>query len=92
MLIQLSLAACASLIMPLTTPMMMADFSVGGMLLVATGLRICRDSKVFAVVNITPRPAAAGNADFGRVDGLFADDACFLRQSGDRLCSLLRNL
>ncbi|MGK4600260.1 DUF554 family protein, partial [Raoultella ornithinolytica] len=32
LLIQLTLAACASLIMPLTTPMMMADFSaVGGM-------------------------------------------------------------
>jgi uncharacterized membrane protein YqgA involved in biofilm formation len=32
--IQLALAACASLIMPLTTPMMMADFTaVGGMLL-----------------------------------------------------------
>ena len=42
LLIQLTLAACAALIMPLTTPMMLADFSaVGGMLLVATGLRIC---------------------------------------------------
>ena len=46
--IQLALAARASLIMPLTTPMMMADFSaVGGMLLVATGLRIC-GIKMFA--------------------------------------------
>ena len=54
LLIQLSLAACASLIMPLTTPMMMADFSaVGGMLLVATGLRIC-GIKMFAVVNMLP--------------------------------------
>ena len=52
--IQLALAACASLIMPLTTPMMMADFSaVGGMLLVATGLRIC-GIKMFAVVNMLP--------------------------------------
>ncbi len=42
LLIQLTLAACAAIIMPLTTPMMLADFSaVGGMLLVATGLRIC---------------------------------------------------
>ncbi|WP_434638756.1 DUF554 domain-containing protein [Klebsiella sp. I138] len=52
--IQLSLAACASLIMPLTTPMMMADFTaVGGMLLLATGLRIC-GIKMFAVVNMLP--------------------------------------
>jgi uncharacterized membrane protein YqgA involved in biofilm formation len=52
--IQLTLAACASLIMPLTTPMMMADFTaVGGMLLVATGLRIC-GIKMFAVVNMLP--------------------------------------
>ena len=52
--IQLALAACASLIMPLTTPMMMADFTaVGGMLLVATGLRIC-GIKMFAVVNMLP--------------------------------------
>lgn len=54
LLIQLSLAACASLIMPLTTPMMMADFTaVGGMLLLATGLRIC-GIKMFAVVNMLP--------------------------------------
>jgi uncharacterized membrane protein YqgA involved in biofilm formation len=53
LLIQLTLAA-ASLIMPLTTPMMMADFSaVGGMLLLATGLRIC-GIKMFAVVNMLP--------------------------------------
>ena len=52
--IQLTLAACAALIMPLTTPMMMADFSaVGGMLLLATGLRIC-GIKMFAVVNMLP--------------------------------------
>lgn len=54
LLIQLSLAAGAALIMPLTTPMMLADFSaVGGMLLLATGLRIC-GIKMFAVVNMLP--------------------------------------
>ena len=54
LLIQLTLAACAAIIMPLTTPMMLADFSaVGGMLLVATGLRIC-GIKMFAVVNMLP--------------------------------------
>ncbi|MFW0766218.1 DUF554 domain-containing protein [Trabulsiella odontotermitis] len=52
--IQLSLAVCASMILPMTTPMMMADFtSVGGLLLVATGLRIC-GIKMFAVVNMLP--------------------------------------
>ncbi|EPY7392003.1 DUF554 domain-containing protein [Klebsiella quasipneumoniae] len=46
LLIQLTLAACAA--------MMLADFSaVGGMLLVATGLRIC-GIKMFAVVNMLP--------------------------------------
>ncbi len=53
LLIQLTLAACAAIIMPLTTPMMLADFSAGGMLLVATGLRIC-GIKMFAVVNMLP--------------------------------------
>lgn len=54
LLIQLSLATCAALILPLTTPAMMADFSaVGGLLLVATGLRIC-GIKMFAVVNMLP--------------------------------------
>lgn len=52
--IQLLLAMSASLLLPLTTPMMMADFSaVGGMLLLATGLRIC-GIKMFAVVNMLP--------------------------------------
>ena len=52
--IQLTLAACAALILPLTTPAMMADFSaVGGLLLLATGLRIC-GIKMFAVVNMLP--------------------------------------
>lgn len=54
LLIQLSLATSAALILPLTTPAMMADFSaVGGLLLVATGLRIC-GIKMFAVVNMLP--------------------------------------
>ncbi|HKS32666.1 MAG TPA: DUF554 domain-containing protein [Enterobacteriaceae bacterium] len=54
LIIQLSLAASASLIMPLTTPTMMADFTaVGGLLLLATGLRIC-GIKMFAVANMLP--------------------------------------
>ena len=54
LIIQLALAACATLILPLTTPAMMADFTaVGGLLLVATGLRIC-GIKMFAVVNMLP--------------------------------------
>lgn len=54
LLIQLGLAACAALILPLTTPAMMADFTaVGGLLLLATGLRIC-GIKMFAVVNMLP--------------------------------------
>lgn len=52
--IQLTLATCAALILPLTTPAMLADFSaVGGLLLLATGLRIC-GIKMFAVVNMLP--------------------------------------
>lgn len=59
LIIQLTLAACAALIMPLTTPMMLADFSaIGGMLLLATGLRIC-GIKMFAVVNMLPALAIA---------------------------------
>ena len=54
LLIQLSLGACATLVMPLTTPAMMGDFSaVGGVLLLATGLRIC-GIKMFAVANMLP--------------------------------------
>lgn len=50
----LTLAACATLILPLTTPAMMGDFSaVGGLLLVATGLRVC-GIKMFPVVNMLP--------------------------------------
>ncbi|MDR9892710.1 DUF554 domain-containing protein [Pseudenterobacter timonensis] len=59
LLIQLALAACAGLILPLTTPAMMADFTaVGGLLLLATGLRIC-GIKMFAVVNMLPALALA---------------------------------
>jgi Uncharacterized membrane protein, possible Na+ channel or pump len=54
LLIQLGLAACAAMILPMTTPAMMADFTaVGGLLLLATGLRIC-GIKMFAVVNMLP--------------------------------------
>lgn len=54
LIIQLSLAFCAFLILPLTNPAMMADFTaVGGLLLLATGLRIC-GIKMFAVVNMLP--------------------------------------
>ncbi|WET41339.1 DUF554 domain-containing protein [Citrobacter enshiensis] len=54
LVIQLMLAASAALLLPLTTPAMMADFSaVGGLLLLATGLRIC-GIKMFAVVNMLP--------------------------------------
>ncbi|AUM05130.1 MULTISPECIES: DUF554 domain-containing protein [Enterobacter] len=54
LLIQLALATCATLILPLTTLAMMADFTaVGGLLLLATGLRIC-GIKMFAVVNMLP--------------------------------------
>lgn len=54
LIIQLTLAFCAFMILPLTTPAMMADFTaVGGLLLLATGLRIC-GIKMFAVVNMLP--------------------------------------
>lgn len=54
LVIQVSLAFCAFMILPLTTPAMMADFTaVGGLLLLATGLRIC-GIKMFAVVNMLP--------------------------------------
>ncbi|ECI2563943.1 DUF554 domain-containing protein, partial [Salmonella enterica] len=54
LIIQLTLAACATLILPLTTSAMMGDFSaVGGLLLVATGLRVC-GIKMFPVVNMLP--------------------------------------
>ena len=54
LIIQLTLAWAAALILPLTTPSMMADFSaVGGLLLLAAGLRIC-GIKMFPVVNMLP--------------------------------------
>lgn len=54
LVIQLAQASCATLIMPLTTTAMMGDFSaVGGLLLLATGLRIC-GIKMFAVANMLP--------------------------------------
>ncbi|SPX49900.1 inner membrane protein YqgA [Klebsiella pneumoniae] len=76
LLIQLTLAACAAIIMPLTTPMMLADFSaVGGMLLVATGLRIC-GIKMFAVVNMLPALVLAMR--FPRPGRCFLpENACF---------------
>ncbi|HBH5252807.1 TPA: DUF554 domain-containing protein [Escherichia coli] len=59
LIIQLTLAWAAALILPLTTPSMMADFSaVGGLLLLATGLRIC-GIKMFPVVNMLPAPLLA---------------------------------
>uniref|UniRef100_UPI000466AE35 DUF554 family protein n=1 Tax=Franconibacter pulveris TaxID=435910 RepID=UPI000466AE35 len=51
---QLTLAYCAVFILPLPTPAMMAVFTAtGGLLLLATGLRIC-GIKMFAVVNMLP--------------------------------------
>lgn len=53
-LIQLALAFSAVLIVPLTTPAMQADFSaVGGLLMLATGFRIC-GIKPFPVANLIP--------------------------------------
>lgn len=52
--IQLLLAVGAAYILPLTTPAMMADFSaVGGMIMLATGFRIC-GVKPFPVANMLP--------------------------------------
>ena len=54
LLIQLVLACGATQILSLTTPEMMADFSaVGGMIMLATGLRIC-GIKIFPVANMIP--------------------------------------
>jgi uncharacterized membrane protein YqgA involved in biofilm formation len=53
-MIQLGLAMLATLIMPLTTANMMADFSAaGGLIMLATGLRIC-GIKMFPVANMLP--------------------------------------
>ena len=52
--IQLLLATFATLILPMTTPNMMADFSaVGGLIMLATGFRIC-GVKPFPVANMIP--------------------------------------
>jgi uncharacterized membrane protein YqgA involved in biofilm formation len=52
--IQLLLAFGAVFLLPLTTPEMQADFSaVGGLMLLATGLRIC-GIKLFPVANMLP--------------------------------------
>lgn len=54
LIIQLVLAYGAIFILPFTTPEMQADFSaVGGVLMVATGFRIC-GIKVFPVANMLP--------------------------------------
>lgn len=53
-LIQSTLYFGASLLMPLTTPAMLADFSAcGGIVMLATGLRIC-GIKIFPIVNMLP--------------------------------------
>jgi uncharacterized membrane protein YqgA involved in biofilm formation len=52
--IQLVLAFTAGWILPMTTPAMMADFSaVGGVIMLATGFRIC-GIKPFPVANLLP--------------------------------------
>lgn len=54
LVIQLILAYCAVLLLPLTTTMMRADFyAVGGLVMMATGLRIC-GIKLFPVANMLP--------------------------------------
>ena len=54
LVIQLALAWGATYIMPLTTPEMIADFSaVGGLIMLATGFRIC-GIKPFPVANMLP--------------------------------------
>ncbi len=52
--IQLALAFGAVILLPLTTPAMQADFSaVGGLMMLATGFRIC-GIKMFPVANMLP--------------------------------------
>lgn len=52
--VQLFLYFSATLIMPLATPIMLADFSAcGGLIMLATGFRIC-DIKQFPVANMLP--------------------------------------
>lgn len=53
-IIQVALATLAIFILPMITPDMMADFScAGGLLMVATGLRIC-NIRLFPVANMLP--------------------------------------
>lgn len=53
-IIQVALAMLAVVILPSISPDMMADFScAGGLLMVATGLRIC-NIKLFPVANMLP--------------------------------------
>ncbi|MCK3658332.1 hypothetical protein A4G18_06345 [Pasteurellaceae bacterium Pebbles2] len=52
--VQLTLALLATILIPLITPEMRADFAgVGGAIMLATGLRIC-NIKVFHVANMLP--------------------------------------
>ncbi len=54
LVIQLGLAYLAALILPLTTPEMMADFSAtGGLIMLATGFRIA-GVKLFPIANMLP--------------------------------------
>lgn len=54
LIIQLALAMLAVFLLPMISPSMMADFScAGGLLMVATGLRIC-NIKLFPVANMLP--------------------------------------
>jgi hypothetical protein len=54
LVVQGTLFYAASLIMPLTTPEMLADFSAcGGLIMLATGFRIC-GIKQFPVANMIP--------------------------------------
>ncbi|MEN3753117.1 DUF554 domain-containing protein [Mangrovibacter yixingensis] len=53
-IIQVLLAMLAVVILPMTTPDMMADFScAGGLIMIATGFRIC-NIKLFPVANMLP--------------------------------------
>ena len=53
-MIQIALFFGAAYIMPMTTPAMIADFSaVGGLVMLATGFRIC-GVKPFPVANMLP--------------------------------------
>lgn len=54
LIVQLTLAYCAVIILPYTNPGMISDFkAVGGIVMLATGLRIC-GIKQFAVANMLP--------------------------------------